>query len=164
MTPPMASTPTTFTPTTTTDEPALTRIFDRQRWIDSLPYADEEAGIGLVMMGRLIPGPAHMTRIATGALCLTFATADVLSIADVPNGSQLEMSDPAAPRKRLVVRRGAVLWDVCPDECVTPAPPGRQPFAFSSRPSTPRPKTRSHFTDLETDFLRRAGLTQEAAH
>jgi hypothetical protein len=135
----------------------MTHVYDRKRWIAHLPDADEETAVDLVVVGWLLPGPAERAQIVAGDLCLTFATIDVLDMELF--GDPLEKSDGGARRVRLVVRRGAALWDVCPRECVDGRlPSGRQPFALSSRPLNMEVPSRTRFAELEKEFLIRAGM------
>jgi hypothetical protein len=149
----------TATTTTSPNEQVVTHIIDQTRWISQLPYGDEETADDLVIIGWLVPASCDSTRIITGSLCLTFATADVLAVDEKLDESYSEHDNRRAHHVRIVVRRGAALWNVCPEECMEDMlPPGRRPFAFSSRPSGPQASRRSRFAELEEDFLFRTGL------
>lgn len=149
----------TVTTTTSPNEQVVAHVVDWKRLIKHLPYGIEETAVDLVMVGQLVPGPPHKIRIVTGSLCLTFAAADVLAVNAMLDESHGGPDNRRAYHARIVVRRGAVLWDVCPQECVEGMlPPGRRPFAFSSRPSNPQASSRSRFAELEEDFLFRTGL------
>jgi hypothetical protein len=135
----------------------MTRLLERERWIAHLPDADEEAADDLVLVGQLLSAPTEWIRIVSGDLCLTFSTADILSVerSDAPRDEALEGAWPA----RLIVQRGAALWDVCPRECVAGLlPSGRQPFALSARSTSTPAIPRVRFPRLEEEFLVRNGL------
>jgi hypothetical protein len=132
---------------------------DVVRWLADLPRAEEEVTLDLVFDGWLIQEAAASIRIVTGGLCLTFATADVLSIEVLGAASQA-----SAQRARVSVRRGAPLLDARPRECMADhLPDGRRPFALSSRPLCIQTTTRVRFLEKEENFIRSNGLGRSGA-
>jgi hypothetical protein len=129
---------------------------DVAEWLCRLPLADEQAGDGIVLDGWLVPGEDGRTDISVRGLRLSFRSQDVLETQSVETEDAYAPSSPRAVR--LLVRRGAAVLDIRPDEFCVALPPRRKPFALAVRPSHQLLGPANRFRELEREFLQKHGL------
>ena len=129
---------------------------DIVQWLSGLPGADEHAGDGLVLDGWLGRSEDGRAEIFVRGLRLSFRVRDILEIEFV------ETEDASAPSSRrpvrLLVRRGAAVLDMRPDELCEALPPKTKPFALAVRPSHRAVGPANRFRELERAFLLKHGL------
>ena len=126
-------------------------LIDIDTWLSQLPLAEAEVTDGLLFVGDLISSTPKEGRISVGEMRLTFSREDILDmepLAEPKNGCQ-------HPTHRILVRRGARLWEA---DLRSALPPGRRPFALSVRSPDIAYNQALRFRALEHDFLQRHGL------
>jgi hypothetical protein len=126
-----------------------------EKLLSGLPFAEEQAGDGIVLTGRLLAGEVDYFHCLIGELRLSFLPEDIEEVEPLST-SELLLSQEGigtAGTVRIVVRRGAPVQDIRPSELCEKMQPLRRPFALSVRPRviTVGPFTR--FRDLEREFL-----------
>lgn len=126
------------------------------QWLCRLPLADEKVGDGIVLDGWLVPGGDGRADVSVRGLRLSFRSQDVLETQSVETEDAPAPSSPRAVR--LLVRRGAAVLDIRPDEFCDALPLGRKPFALAVRPSHQVLGPANRFRELEREFLLKHGL------
>jgi hypothetical protein len=129
---------------------------DLAQWLFRLPLAEEKAADGIVLAGWLGRGEDGRVDIFAGRLRLSVRSQEILEIesAETDEVSATFSLKPV----RVVVRRGAALLDIRPDELCKELPPQRKPFALAVRPSHRPLGPADRFRQLEREFLRKHGL------
>jgi hypothetical protein len=123
-----------------------------EQWLAHLPLADEQAGDGFVLTGRLVSVDGDEVRIVVGEPCLSFSPDDILDIAPVEVTEQLGPT-PSPGTVRVAIRRGASLLDARPGTLIDGLPPPRRPFALATRPTPIILDPVPRFRELERRFL-----------
>ena len=128
-----------------------------EKWICCLPFAEEQAGDGIVLTGRLIAGEVGYFHLLVGELRLSFLPKDIAVIEPLVTSELLLPGEsrglgPVAT-VRIVVRHGAPIQDIRPSELCERVLPERRPFALSVRPRVITLGPRTRFRDLEREFL-----------
>lgn len=129
---------------------------DVAQWVSRLSLAEEQAGDGIVLdgwLGRVEDGRAD---IFVSGLRISFRLRDILEAESVETD---DASAPSSPRPvRLLVRRGAAVLDVRPEELCEVFLPRQKPFALAVRPSHLVLGPASRFRELEREFILKHGL------
>lgn len=132
---------------------------DIAQWVSRLPLAEEQAGDGIVLDGWLGHGEDGRVDIFVSGLRLSFRSQDILEAESVEIDNA---SAPSSPKPvRLLVRRGAAVLDIRPEELCETFPPRRKPFALAIRPSHLVLGPASRFRELEREFLLKHGLMDQ---
>lgn len=130
------------------------------KWLLDLPFAEEHAGNGIVLIGRPIASNLDHFHCLVGQLQLSFLLQDILEIEPV-SPLELPLSEVNKGVARILVRRGAPIQDIRLSELCDPGLPQRRPFALSVRPLVITLGPRRRFRDLEREFLLTNSLTNE---
>jgi hypothetical protein len=129
---------------------------DVAQWVSRLPLAEEQVGDGIVLDGWLGRAEDGRADIFVSGLRLSFRLQDILETQSVG------MEDPSAPSSprpvRLLVRRGAAVLDIRPDQLCEICLSRRKPFALAVRPSHLVLGPANRFRELEREFLLKHGL------
>src|SRR5512134_512824 len=123
---------------------------DIAQWVSRLPLAEEQVGDGIALEGWLGHGEDGRADIFVCGLRLSFRLRDILETECVETE---DASAPSSPRPvRLLVRGGAAVLDIRPEELCEALPPRRKPFALAVRPSHRVLGTANRFRELEREF------------
>ncbi len=132
---------------------------DVAQWLCRLPLAEEQAAEGIVLDGWLVSDEEGRADILVKGLRLSFRGQDILESESVETEGA---SAPSSPRHvRLLVRRGAAVLDIRPDELCDAYPSHQKPFALAVRPSHLVLGPANAFRELEREFLLKHGLIVE---